>query len=232
MSCQKKTKSKIQLKKSKTRKHRGGSYASDLVVEASKGPSVKNDFVADPRVRDGPNADYMSMGLGSGNQTGGSEASDMTMKNLNNSATTNNYAEGWKVKGDMNSLNTYQPSGGKRSSKSRNSKSRKSKSRNSKSHKSKSHKSKSRNSKNNNSKNNNSNHKSKSSNRNNNNNRNSNRVVNGGSSDYMASYYSLDSNVKRPNIAWDPPSRDTAGSGYPMGSLEGAKVGKTGAPLV
>jgi hypothetical protein len=237
MSCQKKTKSKIQLKKSKTRKHRGGSYASDLVMEAANSSPVKNDFVADPRVRDGPNADYTTMGLGTGNQSGGSDAYDMTMANLVDNATTNKFSEGWKVTGDMNSLNTYKPSGGKRRSKSHKSKTHKSKNHKSKSHKSNNnnsnnHKSNNHKSKNHKSKNHNSHRKSKSANRNNNNNRNSNHVVKGGSSDYMASYYSLDSNAKRPNIAWDPPSRDSAGSGYPMGSLEGAKVGKTGAPLV
>ena len=217
MSCQKQIKSKLRVKKSKTRKHRGGSYASKIVMDASKGPAVMNDFVADPRVRDGPNADYMNLGISTGNQTGGSAASDMTMENLSDIATTDKYVEGWKVSGDINSLNTYQPSGGKRNLKSRKSKSRKSKSRKSKSRKSKSRKSKSRKSKSKNNKNRNHNH---------------NHVIKGGSSDYMASYYSLDSNIARPNFAWDPPTRDSAGSGSSMGPLEGANVSHMGAPLV
>ena len=220
MSCQKKSKSKIQVKKSKTRKHRGGSYASDLVMEASNGPAVMDDYVTNPRVRNGPNADFIGM-IDAKKQSGGSAASDMTMENLKDSATTNKYVNGWKVEGDMNSLNTYQPSGGKRNSKSRKSNKR---SRKSKNHKSKNH---NRNSKS--SKNSRSNKNSKS---NKNSNRNKNRIVKGGSSDYMASYYSLNSNIKRPNIAWDPPTRDSAGSGAAMGALEGANVGKTGAPLV
>ena len=227
MSCQKKNKSNIQVKKSKTRKHNGGSYASDLVMKASKGPAVKNDYVTDPRVRDGPNADYIGLDItGSKNrQAGGSAASDMTMENLSNSSTTNKYVDGWKVQGDMNSLNTYQPSGGKRNSKSRKS--------NKRNHKSKSRNSNSRKSNKRNHKSNRSNRSNRSNqNKNSNRNQNRNRVIKGGSSDYMASYYSLDSNVPRPNIAWDPPTRDLAGSGATMSSNEGANVYHVGAPLV
>jgi hypothetical protein len=217
MSYQKKSKSKIRVKKSKTRKHRGGSYASDIVMAAANGPAVRNDFVSDPRVRDGPNADYMSLeGAMVNSQKGGSESSDMTMKNLLDIAKTNKYVEGWKVKGDINSLNTYQPSGGKRKSKHRKSHKR--------NHKSKNHKS------------NKSNSKSKRANKskNNKNNRNHNRNHNhiGGASAYMADFYAKDSNKPQPNEMWNPPSRDSAGSGYPMGALEGANVGKIGAPIV
>jgi len=225
MSCQKKTKSKMQVKKSKTRKHRGGSYASDLVMEAANSSPVMNDFVANPRVRDGPNADYLSLSLDTGKQTGGSAASDMTMENLSDNAKTNKYAAGWKVEGDMNSLNTYQPSGGNRKSKSRN---RKSKSRKSKNHKSKNHNHnrKSKSSKNSN--------KSKRSNRNKNQNQNKNKnhVVKGGASAYMADFYAIDSNKKQPNDMWNPPTRDLAGSGAAMGANEGANVYHVGAPLV
>jgi len=216
-------KSKIQIKKSKTRKHRGGSYASDLVMEAANSPAVMNDYVTDPRVRDGPNADYIGLDGSTNGQYGGSAASDMTMENLDDTATTNKYADGWKVTGDINSLNTYQPSGGKRNSKGHKS--------NKRNHK-RNHKSKNRKSKN--SKSNKRNNKSKRSNRNkkSNSNQNKNRVVKGGASDYMASYYSLDSNVARPNSAWDPPTRDLAGSGAEMGANEGANVFRVGAPLV
>ena len=232
MSCGRKNnlniqgkKSKIQVKKSKTRKHRGGSYASDLVMKAANGPAVRNDFVTDPRVRDGPNADYIGLDGAPNGQYGGSAASDMTMENLADIAKTNKNVEGWKVQGDMNSLNTYQPSGGNRKSKSRKSKSRKSKN-----HKSKNHKSKNRKSKNQSS--NKRNNKSKRSNRNKNSNQNKNRVAKGGASDYMASYYSLDSNLARPNSAWDPTTRDLAGSGAQMSMLEGANVTQLGSPLV
>ena len=217
MSCQKKSKSshsKLQVNKSKTRKFRGGSPASDLVNAAANGKPVKNDYVSDPRVREGPNADYIGMSTRS--QLGGSAAYDMTMENLTNSSKTNKYADGWKVKGDMKSLKTYNPSGGKRNNKHKSNK-----------HKSNKHKS-------NKSKSNKRNRKYKRSNRNtnNNNNTNHNRVVSGGASDYMSSYYSLDSNVARPNIAWDPPTRDIAGSGAAMSSNEGANVYRVGAPLV
>ena len=241
MSCQKKnkskiqvkkSKSKIQVKKSKTRKHRGGSYASDLVMAASKGPVVMDDYVASPRIRNGPNADHIGLDMISRGQEGGSAASNMTMKNLDDIATTNKYTNGWKVTGDINSLNTYQPSGGER--KSKNSKSNKHKhnhkSKNSKSNKH-NHKSKNSNNKykNNNTK---SSKRNKNSNHNHNQNKNKNRIVKGGASDYMASYYSLDSNIKRPNFAWDPPTRDLAGSGAAMGSNEGANVSRVGSPLV
>ena len=225
MSCGRKNnlkiqgkKSKIQIKKSKTRKHRGGSYASDLVMAAAHSPSVMDDYVTDPRVRDGPNADYVGLVDSSQGQRGGSSAYDMTMENLNDSSKTNKYVNGWKVEGDINSLNTYQPSGGKR-----NSKSHKSNKRNQKSNsKSKNNKSIKRN------------NKSKRFNRNkkSSRNKNKNRVTKGGASDYMASYYSLDSNVARPNSAWDPPTRDLAGSGAAMGANEGANVSRMGSPLV
>ena len=228
MSCQKKSKtikssktsksskSKIQVKKSKTRKHRGGSYASDLVMAAANGPAVMNDYVTSPRVRDGPNADNIGLAGTKGNQCGGSAASDMTMENLSDSAKTIKYVEGWKVQGDMNSLNTYQPSGGKRKSKSH--KSIKHKSNKHKTNKSNSKSKRSSKSKNNkNKRNNNNKHK---------------HIIKGGASDYMASYYSLNSNVARPNIAWDPATRDLAGSGAPMLALEGANVSRAGSPLV
>lgn len=219
MSYQKKSKSKIQVKKSKTRKHRGGSYASDIVMAAANGPAVRNDFVSDPRVRDGPNADYMNLeGTMVNSQKGGSESSDMTMKNLLDIAKTNKYVEGWKVKGDINSLNTYQPSGGKRKSKHRKSHKR--------NHKSKNHKSNKSNSKSKRA------NKSKNNKNNRNHNRNNNHNHIGGASAYMADFYAKDSNKPQPNEMWNPPSRDSAGSGYPMGALEGAKVGKPGAPLV
>ena len=222
MSCSsKKTKSKIQVNKSKTRKHRGGSYASDLVMSAANGPAVMDDYVTNPRVRNGPNADNIGLEGSYMGQCGGSDAYDMTMKNLDDMAKTNKYAEGWKVQGDMNSLNTYQPSGGKRNSKNHKSKNRKSKN----------HKSRNTNKRNNKSNKRSNKSKSNKSNKSNRN-RNRNRVVKGGASDYMASYYSLNNNIARPNIAWDPPTRDLAGSGAPMSMLEGANVSHRGSPLV
>ena len=46
--------------------------------------------------------------------SGGSTASNMVMSNLNNISITNTFVKGFKVEGDINSLNTYQPSGGAR----------------------------------------------------------------------------------------------------------------------
>ena len=240
MSCQKKNKSKIQVKKSKTQNHRGGSYASDLVMAASKGPVVMNDYVTNPRVRDGPNADFIGLEYSKCGQCGGSAASSMTMENLNNIATTNKYAEGWKVAGDINSLNTYQPSGGKR--KTKNSKSNKPQKSNSNSNSRTNNRSNSRSSsksnRKSNSKSNNNKSKSKRSKRNENSNNNQNQNQNrshhvkGGASAYMADFYAIDSNRPQPNAMWNPPSMPKAGSGAPMVDSEGANMIHVGSPLV
>jgi len=126
MAVQRKTKSHMRSKKmiskkksSLKRKHqKGGSPASNLVNEAVKAhPHVKNDFVTSPRIREGP-------------MKGGSKASDMVMSHLNADAKTNSFIGSKPIKGNMDSLNLYQPSGGARKSKS---KSRKSKSKSRKS---------------------------------------------------------------------------------------------------
>ena len=182
-------------------------------------------------------------------QIGGSPASDLVMSQLPGESSSQSVSQGCALKGDMNSLNLYQPSGGaRRKSRSRShskgrkhvhgkgcksmhrkgSKSRKSsrKSRSaSKSHKGKKGK------------------KSKKSNKRNN--KSGSRVMRGGS-DWIASQMSQ--NISGPeNTDWknfsanepstrdmlmNPPTRDLAGSGYPMGALEGANVSNVGAPLV
>ena len=219
MSCNIKNKSKINKntkKKTNVRKHRGGSLASDLVNQAANSPPVMNDFVTSPRVRDGPMADDFVT------QYGGSEASNMVMSNLNSNSETIRFPEGFNVKGNISSLNTYNPSGGSRKS---GRKSRKSKS-NRKSRSSR----KSRNSR-----------KSHSS-------CNSTKMK-GGGSDWMSSQYSLGSYNAPEMSAGDvakfgsalagsradymnPPNLGSAGSGTAMGSLEGANVRMTGSPLI
>ena len=120
MAVQRKTKSHMRSNKmiskkksSLKRKHqKGGSPASNLVNEAVKAsPHVKNDFVTSPRIREG-------------HMKGGSKASDMVMAHLNADAKTNSFVGSKHIKGNMDSLNLYQPSGGSRKSKG---KSRKSK---------------------------------------------------------------------------------------------------------
>jgi hypothetical protein len=194
-----------------TPKQNGGSPASSLVMkDTSKGP-VMNDYVTSPRIRQEGYDDSLDS-LVSGNQYGGGIASDLVMENLSSVPETKQYPESLKVKGDINSLNLYQTTGGSR---------RKHKSRKHKSHKNKSRKHKSR--------------KSKS------------RVQRGGS-DWIASQYSLgpannpemsasavgqfsQSMATSRNNYMNPSTMGLAGSGYPMGALEGSGVRSIGAPL-
>ena len=218
MVVQRKNKSNMKQKVSKTisksRRHRqrGGSPASDLVNMAANSAPVKDDYITSPRIRDGPMAESYSR------QTGGSEASNMVMNQLANNSTTNTFPEGLNVKGNMESLNLYQPSGGSRKSKKskKSKKSRKSK----KSNKSRKH-SKSRKS-------------------------NKRRMMKGGASDWMSSQYSLGPyNSPETSVGqfsqsaaasradyMNPSTLGLAGSGSPMGALEGANVRSIGSPLV
>ena len=199
----------ISKKKSSLKKkyQKGGSPASNLVNEAVKAsPQVMNDFVTSPRIREGP-------------MIGGSEASNMLMSHLNATAKTNSFFGSEPMKGSIESLNLYQPSGGSRKSKG---KSRKSKGKSRKS-KGKSRKSKGKS--------------------------NSRRKMSGGGSDWMSSQYSLgpynQAEMSAKDVAnfsqsaagsradyMNPPNLGLAGSGSPMSDLEGANVAKSGAPLV
>jgi hypothetical protein len=183
-------------------------------------------------------------------QRGGSPASDLVMANLADLSSSQSVPQGCALKGDMNSLNLYQPSGGaRRKSRSRShknkhvhgkgcksmhrkgSKSRKSgrksrgasKSRNGKKGK-KSMKSNKRNSKS------------------------GSRVMRGGyGSDWLSTQNSLGNINAAQNTDWknfsasepstrdmlmNPPTLGLAGSGHPMSGLEGANVSNVGAPLV
>jgi len=229
MAVQRKTKSHMRSNKmiskkksSLKRKHqKGGSPASNLVNEAVKAsPHVKNDFVTSPRIREG-------------HMKGGSKASDMVMAHLNADAKTNSFVGSKHIKGNMDSLNLYQPSGGSRKSKGKSrkskGKSRKSKGKSRKS-KGKSHKLKGKS------------HKSKGKSR-------RVRKMKGGGSDWISSQYSLGSYNQAEMSAEDvgkfsqsaagsradymnPPNLGLAGSGSPMSALEGANVNKAGAPLI
>ena len=218
---------KILKQQKKQRSHRGGSPASDLVMKATTDEPLMNDYI--PRT-DSP-------------MCGGSTASDMVSAQLNDNAKTVSYPEGSKAEGDINSLKLYSPSGGSR--RKRNSKTAKGRKgrKGRKSHKT----SKSNNKRNNN----NRSRKSKKNNKKNNkktnkrNNNRSNKIMKGGS-DWISSQYSLGNinnqmnntsdfsaaqGVDR-NTLMNPPTMGLAGSGSPMGELEGANVRMVGAPLV
>jgi len=202
-------------KSRKSKSQRGGSPASSLVMEALTDPPVMNDYF--PRVG------------GSSCQSGGSTASDMVLSNLNSASETVKFPEGFNPNGNINSLNTYEINGGSR--KRRASKGRKGrkgrKGSMSKKHGKSHRKSKSR--------------KSKKYNRH--------HMMRGGhASDWISSQYSLgninaagmnNSNAEfsasqgvERNALMNPSTLGLAGSGYPMGSLEGANVNSVGAPLV
>ena len=144
--------------------------------------------------------------------SGGSSASDMVSANLMDNAKTVSYPEGFNVTGNINSLKLYAPIGGSRKGKmgSKSKKSRKHK-KSKKSKKSRSHK----------------------------------HMMRGGS-DWISSQYSLGNINNQMNntadfssaqgvsrdILMNPPTMGLAGSGSPMGALEGANVQSVGAPLV
>lgn len=226
MVVQRKNKSHIKKKVSKSmksrsrrnssRSQRGGSPASDLVNQAANSPPVMNDFVTSPRIRDGPMSEPY------GGQCGGSDASDMVMEKLANTSTTNKFPEGMNVTGNMESLNLYQPSGGSRKSRKGGKGGKHKKGKTNKNKKNGKNRTKSKNT------------KSKL------------RMMKGGGSDWMSSQYSLGSyNAAEASVApfsqsaaasrndyMNPPTLGLAGSGAPMGALEGANVRMVGSPLV
>ena len=207
-----KRKSSKSSSRSSSKKQRGGSPASEIVMSAAGSPSVMNDYVVTPRIRDGPMADYT---LGTPDcQGGGSEASNNVMSNLPTQSVTEGFPGPNTVKANINSLNLYELTGGKgkgkkgkgkRSGKSKNKKSKSKKTsgkRKSKKSMKKSHKS-------------------------------HNHSLSGGyGSDWISSQYSQGPvNNASGAAAAVAPNRDSAGSGFAMTSLEGAKVGKIGAPI-
>lgn len=157
-------------------------------------------------------------------QHGGSPASDMVGAQINQKALTDVVPEACPLKGNMNSLNLYQPTGGARRSHRKSH--RKSKRSHSKSHR-KSHS------------------KSKRSHRKSH--RNNKKTMRGGGSDWIMSQYSQ-GNINAPetdmwkqfsasapsgrNDLMNPPTLGLAGSGAPMSGLEGANVRTVGSPLV
>ena len=185
---------------------KGGSPQSELVMNDSMQSGVLTDYINSPRIRQPGYSDGFDSPMCQG---GGSMASDMVMNNLPNNATTSQYQPEPKVIGDINSLKLYQTTGGAR-------RSRRSKRSSKRSTSSK--------------------HKSKSS------------TQRGGGSDWIMSNYSQGSiNAPAQPGSWtgqfgtsqpssrdmlmNPPTLGLAGSGSPIGSLEGANVRMIGSPL-
>ena len=182
------------------------------------------------------------------NQNGGSPASDMVGAQANQKALTEVVPEGCPLKGDMNSLNLYQTTGGgscggmdnkykATGGARRRRSSRKTRRSHRKTPRRSHHKSKK------------SHRKGKKSRKSNNKNKNNrrNKSMRGGGSDWIMSQYSQ-GNINAPESdMWkqfsgsapsardslmNPPTLGLAGSGAPMGGLEGAGVKIVGAPLV
>ncbi len=232
----------------------GGSPASKLVMRDSELPTVMNDYVTSPRIREKSYDNTLP-------QFGGSPAYDLVMSNLTSEQKAQQYPDDLKVKGDINSLNLYQTTGGahKRKNKGKNkaqknrqsSKNRKSSNSNSNSRKSRNSSNSRKSSMSSNSRSNsrsNSSRKSRSKSRKNNkshNNSNSKRVQRGGMSAWMSSQYSLgninaphsglsgnftESSIPSHNSLMNPPNMGLAGSGSPMTALEGGTQSRVGAP--
>ena len=211
-SCQKQYKNKSRKSKRHNKFQKGGSPASELVMSDTTTTRPMNDYVVSPRIRDSGYDDSLGS-LEPNCMKGGSLSSDMVMEQLN--AMENNKSLNTSlppVKGDMNSLKLYQTTGGSRRRKHGNKHGKKHSKRHSKRH-SKSKKS-----------------------------------MRGGGSDWIMSQYSLgpNNNPEMPasmvgqfsqsmatsrSEYMNPASLGSAGSGYPMSSLEGANIKHIGAPL-
>ena len=212
---------------------KGGSPASSIVMsDATMHPPVMNDYAGPDRIRDSwYDPSLSALEPKCSGQAGGSLASDLVMEQLTQKPSTKPFDPAWSPKGDMNSLNLYETTGGARR---RHRKSRRA------SHKNKKASRRSR------YRNTNSKRKTKRNTK-----HNSNRTTHnqrGGASDWIMSQYSLGPNnyPEQPG-SWvgqfsqsaaasrkdymSPSTRGLAGSGYPMGSLEGANVGRVGAPI-
>jgi hypothetical protein len=216
---------------------KGGSPASNIVMsDATMNPPVMNDYAGADRIRDS----WYDASLSSANpkfasHSGGSLASNLVNEQLTGKPDTKSFDPAWSPKGDMNSLNLYETTGGARRHRSRRNKSsiRSNNSRSRKHHKKHTRR----------------NSKSKSNRRNRrNNNSRKHRTQRGGASDWIMSQYSLGNiNASEQPGSWvsqfskngatgrnelmNPSTLGLAGSGYPMGGLEGGSVSHVGAPI-
>ena len=220
-SCQKQYKNKSKKSKRHNKYQKGGSPASELVMSNTTITRPMNDYVVSPRIRDAGYDDSLGA-LEPNCMKGGSLSSDLVMEQLNSMENNKSLNTNWEsVKGDMNSLKLYQTTGGSHHHKHGKKHNKKSSKRHSKSKKSSKRHSKSRKSK---------------------------KSMRGGGSDWIMSQYSLgpSNNPEMPasmvgqfsqsmatsrSEYMNPLSLGSAGSGYPMSSLEGANVKHIGAPL-
>jgi len=219
------------MKTTTTMPQTGGSPASNIVMsDSTKNPPVMNDYAGPDRIRENwYDPSLSSLEPKCGGQAGGSLASNLVMEQLTQKPKTEPFDPAWSPKGDMNSLNLYETTGGARR--------RKTRCPSKKNNKKASRRSRSRN--------NNSKRKSK---RNTKRNNRASHQQRGGGSDWIMSQYSLgpNNNPEQPgswvgqfsqstatsrNDYMNPSTLGLAGSGYPMGSLEGANVGRIGAPI-
>lgn len=234
------SKSKSRKMRTKSRTQKGGSPASNIVMsDSTMNPPVMNDYAGPDRIRDSwYDPSLTSLEPKCGGQKGGSLASDLVMEQLTQKPKTEPFDPAWSPKGDMNSLNLYETTGGARRRKTRRT-SHKNKKASRRSHSRSNSKRKSKrntlltntlvlgNTKRNNR---------------------ATRQQRGGGSDWIMSQYSLGPNnyPEQPgswvgqfsqstatsrNDYMNPSTLGLAGSGYPMGSLEGANVSRIGAPI-
>ena len=227
-------KNKSRKTRSKSHIQKGGSPASSIVMsDCTKNPPVMNDYIGADRIRDSwYNSSLSALEPKCGGQAGGSLASNLVMEQLTQKPKTKPFDPAWSPKGDINSLNLYETTGGAR----RRRKTRRASHKNKKA----SRRSRSRNTK----------RKSKRNTLLTNTKRNTHTTQQqrGGASDWMMSQYSLgpNNNPEQPgsmvgqfsqsaaagrNDYMNPSTMGLAGSGYPMGSLEGANIGRVGAPI-
>jgi hypothetical protein len=207
----------------------GGSPASSIVMsDATMNPPVMNDYAGPDRIRDSwYDPSLSALEPKCSGQAGGSLASNLVMEQLTQKPITKPFDPDWSPKGDMNSLNLYETTGGARR---RHRKSRRASHKNKKASRRSRYRSRNTNSK----------RKTKRNNRTHN--------QRGGASDWIMSQYSLGPNnyPEQPgswvgqfsqsaaasrNDYMNPSTLGLAGSGYPMGSLEGANIGRVGAPI-
>jgi hypothetical protein len=201
-------------------KQTGGSPQSEIVMDESMQGGVMFDYINSPRICQNG---YSGGGTGPMCQGGGSATSDMVMNNVSDNAIPMQYQPSPKAIGNMDSLNLYQTTGGGKTSSSNKPKmgggGSKKQHGGSKKQRGRSKKQ-----------------------------RGGSKKQRGGGSDWIMSNYSQ-GNINAPgqpnswvsnfgssqstgrNMLMNPSSMGLAGSGFPMGSLEGANVSMTGAPI-
>ena len=210
-------------------KQTGGSPQSEIVMDESMQGGVMFDYINSPRICQNG---YNGGSTGPMCQGGGSSTSDMVMNNLSDNAVPMQYQPSPKVIGNMDSLNLYQTTGGGKTNSSNKPKMGGGGSKmqrgqgNQREQRGGSKKQRGGSKKQ----------------------RGGSKKQHGGGSDWIMSNYSQ-GNINAPgqpnswvgnfgssqstgrDMLMNPSSMGLAGSGFPMGSLEGANVSMTGAPI-